>query len=176
MTVPLIILAAGAVLVGIILGPTHLFEHFLHHHYMERVFPEAIRAAAGQEAPFNWLVVLLSSAFALAGIGLAYWMYVVEPGVVDRLTRQVATGYELSRNKFYLDELYEALVVGPLTAAAHLLRIFDQYILDGLVDLIGELPAHVGYLLRPAQNGLVQFYALLMALGVAGFVVAVLLR
>ena len=57
-----------------------------------------------------------------------------------------------------------------------MLRVFDQYILDGLVDLIGSLPSAVGYVLRPAQNGLVQFYALLMVLGLSGFVVAVLLR
>ncbi len=176
MTVPLIILAAGAVLVGIVLGPTGLFEHFLENHYMEVLFPHAILAAEGQAGPFNWLVMLTSSAFALIGIGLAYWMYVQDVGVADRLARSMATAYELSRNKFYLDELYEALIVGPLTAAAYVLRVFDQYILDGLVDLIGQLPSYVGYVLRPAQNGLVQFYALLMALGVAGFVVAVLLR
>ena len=98
------------------------------------------------------------------------------PGLAARLARSMGTAYELSRNKFYLDELYEALIVGPMTAIAHVMRIFDQYILDGVVDLIGQLPAYIGYALRPAQNGLVQFYALLMALGVAGFVVAVLLR
>ena len=63
-----------------------------------------------------------------------------------------------------------------VSAFVRRLILFDQYILDGIVDLIGQLPAYVGFLLRPAQNGLVQFYALLMALGVAGFVVAVLLR
>ena len=175
MTVPLMILAVGAVGVGVVLGPTHLFEHFLDSHYMEATFPDAI-LAHGTEAPGNLGVMLLSGAFALIGIGLAYWVYVLDVGIADRLARSVATAYELSRNKFYFDELYEALIVGPLTAAGARVRVIDQYILDGLVDLIGQLPAYVGYLLRPAQNGLVQFYALLMALGVAGFVVAVLLR
>jgi NADH-quinone oxidoreductase subunit L len=176
MAVPLVILAVGAVLVGIVLGPTHLFEHFLDNHYMESAFPHAIQAPEDMAAPFSWGVMLLSSAFALIGIGLAYWMYVAEPGVAGRAARSMATFYELSRNKFYLDELYQAFIVGPLTAVAQLLRIFDQYVVDGLVDLIGNLPAYLGYVLRPAQNGLVQFYALLMALGLAGFVVAVLLK
>src|SRR5262249_40408501 len=152
-------------------GPTHLFEHFLDAHYMEVTFPHEIQAH-GEESPFNWLVMLSSTAFALIGIGIAYWMYLREPGVAGRLSRSMATAYELSRNKFYLDEIYQALVVGPLTAGAYLIRVFDQYVLDGLVDLIGQVPAYVGQALRPAQNGLVQFYALLMALGVAGFVVA----
>jgi proton-translocating NADH-quinone oxidoreductase chain L len=174
MTYPLMVLAAGAVFAGILLGPTGLFESFLDHHWIES-FPDAIQTR-GEISHFSFSVMAISTVFALGGIGLAYWMYVRAPGFADRLARALATAYELSRNKFYLDELYEALVVGPLTALAHGLRIFDQYILDGIVDLIGQLPAYVGYLLRPAQNGLVQFYALLMALGVAGFVVAVLLR
>jgi NADH:ubiquinone oxidoreductase subunit 5 (subunit L)/multisubunit Na+/H+ antiporter MnhA subunit len=175
MTYPLMILAAGAVFAGILLGPTGLFEGFLERHWIETGFPHAIQAH-GDVSHFSFGVMAISTVFALGGIGLAYWMYVRAPGFAGRLARSMATAYELSRNKFYLDELYEALVVGPLTALAQVTRIFDQYILDGIVDLIGQLPAYVGYLLRPAQNGLVQFYALLMALGVAGFVVAVLLR
>ena len=99
-----------------------------------------------------------------------------EPGIADRLSRQAAALYQLSRNKFYLDEIYQAFFVGPVTAVAHVLRVFDQYILDGLVDLIGQLPAMIGSVLRTAQNGLVQYYGLLIALGVAGLVVVVLRR
>ena len=84
----------------------------------------------------------------------------------------MATAYEFSRNKFYLDELYEALIVGPFTAGAYLLRIFDQYLLDGLVDLVGQLPRLLGVLFRPVQNGLVQFYALATVLGVVVFLIA----
>jgi NADH:ubiquinone oxidoreductase subunit 5 (subunit L)/multisubunit Na+/H+ antiporter MnhA subunit len=175
MTYPLLVLAAGAVFVGLLLGPTHLFEGLLEHHWMHTAFPrDMLPHEAASHGSFA--VMGMSIAVVFIGIGLAYLMYVRQPGLADQLARKMVTVYELSRNKFYLDELYEALIVGPLTAMAHVARIFDQYILDGLVDLIGQLPSFVGYLLRPAQNGLVQFYALLMALGVAGFVVAVLLR
>jgi NADH-quinone oxidoreductase subunit L len=175
MTVPLMILAAGAVLVGIIVGPTGLFEHFLGHHYMEPTFPPALQAE-GTAAPHSWLVMLLSTVVALGGAGIAWWMYVREPGLAGRLARAMGAAYEASRNKFYLDEIYQAIVVHPVTALAYVLRVFDQYILDGLVDLIGQLPSMLGALLRPAQNGLVQYYGLLMALMVTGLVVVVLLR
>ena len=46
----------------------------------------------------------------------------------------------------------------------------------GLVDLAGQVPTFIGFIVRPIQNGLVQFYALLMALGVGGFLLAILLR
>jgi NADH-quinone oxidoreductase subunit L len=175
MTWPLMILAGGAVLVGIVLGPTGLFEGFLEHNWMNAGFPPSIKPEPGA-SHFSFAVMLLSTAFALGGIGLAYWMYVKAPGMAPLLAYRIKALYRASKDKFYFDEIYAAIVVGPANATAHVLRVFDQYILDGVVDLIGSLPSAVGYVLRPAQNGLVQFYALLMVLGLAGFVVAVLLR
>ena len=54
--------------------------------------------------------------------------------------------------------------------------MLDTYVVDGLVDLLGQVPRFLAFLFRPIQNGLVQFYALLMILGVAGFLLSVLLR
>ena len=82
----------------------------------------------------------------------------------------------MSRNHFYLDEIYAALIVAPLGALAQVIRVFDLYVIDGLVDLLGQVPQAVGRLFQPLQSGLVQFYALLMALGLAGFLLSVLLR
>ena len=82
----------------------------------------------------------------------------------------------MSRNHFYLDEVYDILFVRPLTGLAQLLRLIDSYIVDGLVDLLGQVPRFLGFVFQPIQNGLVQFYALLMALGLAGFLLSVLLR
>ena len=82
----------------------------------------------------------------------------------------------LSRNKFYLDELFAAMFVNPLVKLAAMLRWIDTYVVDGIVDLVGRTPAYFGGALRPLQNGLVQFYAVVMALGMAGFLLAGLLR
>jgi NADH-quinone oxidoreductase subunit L len=74
----------------------------------------------------------------------------------------------LSRNKFYLDEIYESLFVWPLRSLAALSRFLDLGLIDGMfVRSIGNLPAIAGRLPRPIQNGLVQFYALAMTLGLA---------
>jgi proton-translocating NADH-quinone oxidoreductase chain L len=167
MLVPLQILAIGAVLVGIVFVPTGILGHYLSAH---------TKTFAEYHAHFNLPLMLGSSAFALAGIGLAYWMYVKKPALPDEVAKAIPAGYELSRNRFYLDEIYDALIVKPLSALAYLLRAIDQYVIDGLVDLLAQVPRFIGYLFRPIQNGLVQFYALLMALGVAGFLLSVLLR
>ncbi len=139
MTVPLIVLAVGAVLVGIVFGPTGTIRG---------VPGPALRGAdisPGDPRPCDDDTVIVggdaaSIVFALGGIGIAWWMYVRQPGLAGQLARAMAVAYETSRNKFYFDELYEAIVVQPVTAFAHVLRVFDQYILDGLVDLIGTLP------------------------------------
>jgi NADH-quinone oxidoreductase subunit L len=169
MTWPLRILAVGALAAGFVVGPTGLFAGFLEEHWMPSAFAEA-------EPGPNILLMVLSSAIALGGIAVAYVFYVAKPMLPLGLAFKFRTLYELSRNKFYLDELYEALLVKPLEGLAWLVRVLDLYLLDGLVDLIAQVPAMVGALFRPVQNGLVQFYALLMALGLGGFLLSVLLR
>jgi NADH-quinone oxidoreductase subunit L len=173
MALPLKILAVGAVGVGLVLGPTHLFGTVLETKWIDHEFRNPSNAAPHSA---NLLLMVISSVVALLGIGIAYFMYVKQPGMADEMAKRMATMFELSRGKFFFDELYELFIVKPMTIAAHVCRIVDTYLLDGLVDLFGQVPAFLGYLVRPLQNGLVQFYALLMALGVAGFLLSVLLR
>jgi len=82
------------------------------------------------------------------------------------------TPYRLSRDKFYFDELYSALVVWPLQALAAVCYWLDRWLVDGLVNLTGKVPLAAGWLMRPLQMGLVQFYALAMVLGMLILVAA----
>jgi NADH-quinone oxidoreductase subunit L len=164
MTVPLMILAVGAVGIGIIIEPfTHWFSHLmtrtpllgeLHEHHM------------------NLALMLGSSLFALGGIGVAWWMYVSQPGLPERWARGVVGLYQLSLNKFHFDELYDTLIVQSAVGFAAFCRMIDQYVVDGLVDLVGHVPRLLGGVFRPMQNGLVQFYALAMVLGLTVFLIA----
>jgi NADH-quinone oxidoreductase subunit L len=174
MTWPLRVLAVGAVAVGLLIGPTGVLGDFFEEHWMSKSFPRLLPAAP--EHGLNYVLMVLSSLIALAGIALAYVFYVKKPMLPLSLAFKMRSLYELSRNKFYIDELYGAFIVKPVEGVAWLARVLDQYLIDGLVDLIAQVPAFVGYLVRPVQNGLVQFYALLMALGLGGFLLAVLLR
>jgi NADH:ubiquinone oxidoreductase subunit 5 (subunit L)/multisubunit Na+/H+ antiporter MnhA subunit len=173
MLVPMQILAVGAVVLGIALGPTGLFSDFLRQHWTNPAFRNLLSEEADHH---NLVLMVVSSLVALAGIGLAWWMYVRQPSAANDLVQALPGPYEWARNKFYLDEIYAALVVAPMTALAHLARIFDLYVVDAIVDLLGQVPRLAGYMFRPIQNGLVQFYALLMILGVAGFLLSVLMR
>jgi NADH-quinone oxidoreductase subunit L len=161
MTVPLRVLAVFAVGVGFALGPTHLFARFVE---------ETPRMPPLVEAG-NLLLMISSSVLALAGIGAAYWMYVRQPELPGQLARSAQGLYQLSLNKFYLDEIYGLILLAPLAVVRGLAKATD-FVIDQLVDLVGQVPRLFGYLFRPVQNGLVQFYALAMVLGLTLFLLA----
>jgi NADH-quinone oxidoreductase subunit L len=169
MSIPLIILAIGAVTVGAALGATHWISHFL----ARTPFYEKYLSPLPDEG-LNWMLMAVSSVIALAGAFIAYWMYVVKP--VSAPTSGLALKlYDLSQNRFYIDEFYQAIIVSPTAILARLSSFFDA-IVDGLIDVIGAAPGWLGAALRPIQNGLVQFYALAMILGLTVFVVILTLR
>ena len=113
---------------------------------------------------------------ALAGIGLGWFVYARRPGTAEEIAERVPGLYQLSLNKFHFDELYDALIIKPLEGFAEFCRIIDLYVVDGLVDLVAQIPRLLGVLFRPVQNGLVQFYALAMILGVTVFLLALVSR
>jgi NADH-quinone oxidoreductase subunit L len=158
MCIPLWILAAGAIALGGILGhPTGLFDG-----YLARTIPAVGQAHHGTD----WIVVGISTLAAIAGILVAFIMYGMPSTLPERIAALAGPLTNLSRNKFYLDEIYYALFVWPLLALASLSRFLDWGMIDGmLVGGIGKLPGIAGRLPRPIQNGLVQFYAVAMMLG-----------
>jgi len=166
MLVPLAILAVGAAAVGLVVQPmTHWFDTFLMKSWGT---PES------SSHEMNWRLMALSSFVALLGIGSAWWMYVRRPGLAGRCAQSVQEFYQLSLNKFHFDELYYAFIVAPFSSLARFCRIFDLYVLDSLVDLLGHVPRFLGFGIRLLQNGLVQYYALAMVLGMAVFLLALM--
>ena len=189
MTWPLVILAACAVSIGAWFHFTHGFEEFLIQ--TPSLAYDAIRPLRGTGAgeEFHLDIAAISTLIALAGMGLAAFLYLggtsevsflsqvlegmrrIRPGssMANGILRGVLwpmrTAYALSKNKFYFDEIYRVLVVWPLATLGALAYWFDRNIVDALVDAIGQIPPRVGALFRVLQTGLVQFYALAMALG-----------
>jgi NADH-quinone oxidoreductase subunit L len=168
MTVPLVILAVFAVGIGAVLGPlTHLFDDFV---ARTPGLPEM------EAEGLNWTMMGISTLVALVGIGVAWLMYRRQPDLPGRMADAAPGLYQLSLNKFHIDELYDTFILKPLAGFTAFTRIFDLHVLDSLVDLIGHVPRMLGFRFRPVQNGLVQFYALAMALGLTVFLIALVTR
>ena len=164
MTWPLIVLSFFALAVGaaIALGFGGLNE-----------FLARTPGLAGAHAEHSIAIMAVSGLVALAGIGLAWSMYGRPSELPDMLAHRFARAYELSRGKFWFDELYQTWVVRPTIIVAEISRFIDNWVVDGLVRLTAALPAFFGrILLRPMQNGLVQYYAAVMVCGLVVLVLA----
>ena len=168
MWVPLVALAAGAVLAGIVFGPTGLFEH-----HLERTpgFEQLGHTAHGTD----WLSIVLGTVVGVLGIALAWQMYAEPSELPSRLATRFRPLYLASYRKFFVDEFYERLIVLPTWALAKFSRFLDVYVIDGLVRFTAWVPRAIGSeLLAPFQNGLLQFYSSATALGVAALLLYLL--
>jgi NADH-quinone oxidoreductase subunit L len=165
MTWPLAVLAAFALAIGAIVGPTHLFEHWIEQ------MPSTLRV---ETVAFQIGLAIVSAIAVIAGIAVAYVMYAQPSDRPAKVAAAAGPFYQLSLNKFYLDELATVLVSFPVNAIAFISLLFDQGVIDRLVDEVGAVPPMIGRFLRPVQNGFIQSYALVMIFGLAIFLTTVL--
>jgi len=108
-----------------------------------------------------------ATAMGLIGMAAAYYMYVLNPDLPERLARQWGSLYRGSLNKWYVDEAYDCLFVRPtLAAASKLWKHVDVHVIDGTVNGIARAITWGGWLLRLVQSGQTQHYALAMAVGI----------
>jgi NADH-quinone oxidoreductase subunit L len=165
MTIPLIVLAVCAVSVGFVFGlPGHsLFEHHLSHTlgFEGLGHPEHAHG-------YDWGTAAVGTIVGIVGIALAWLLYGHPSPVPAQLAKQLGPLYGLSYNKFWIDEIYERAVIGPLWTLAAVLAFLDENLVHGLVRATAWVPRVFGReVLAPFQNGLIQFYALVTAAGVA---------
>ena len=145
MTVPLIVLAVLSVIGGYFSVP----------HFLQAVFDQP------HAAHVSFVVRYLPTLVGLAGIGLAYVLYVRDPGRAERLGQQLAGLHTLLLNKYYIDEIYQAVFVRPtLVASQWLWQVWDTRVIDRVVNGTAQTADASGSALRLWQTGNVQNYAL----------------
>ncbi len=166
MTAPMVVLAFGSVVIGAYFEWTHGFAHFLSFAPSFDILAHPGHDAVG--AAEKWRVGATGMVLTLAGIAATALLYLGREKAVTLLTRamNVFGLYSLSFGKFFFDPLYNAIVIWPLWSLARISAWFDRRAIDSLVDLCGRMPKLAGAVLRPSQNGLIQFYALAMVFGV----------
>jgi NADH-quinone oxidoreductase subunit L len=169
---PLVLLAVGAALGGLVGIPGALFAHpelnLLGHVFEPVLGPE-------MEIPhtIEWAFMGISTALAIGGIGLAYAFYgggYREPA--HRVAFQFPRFVALVRDKFRIDELYDAVLIRPLRRLSRLLFLFvDRILIDKiLVEGLGAIVDVVGRMARFIQVGDAQRYMAVFAIGVAALV------
>ncbi len=107
---------------------------------------------------------------SILGIGLAYYLYIVAPGSTDRLRTRFHALYELLYNKWYFDELQDALVYRPVVACGRFANnVFERVAVQGIVAFVTDGVSGLGAAVRGAQSGFVRSYALLVVAGIVAF-------
>jgi NADH-quinone oxidoreductase subunit L len=176
MAYPLIALAGFTILFGLIcvvswpfIGPTKWFEGHLEGTFR---FEDLGHAVHG----FDWATAFVGTLAGLIGLGASYRLYARPSPIPARLAQRFRPLYDASLNKFYIDEIYGWIVLKPLRLFAVVSEFLDMYLVHGIVEGISRLPKLFGRdVLAPYQNGLIQFYAAVSALGVAGLFLILLL-
>jgi len=190
MWLPLIVLSLGAMLTGFLGTGAHggwihqlLDPVFAPGHYAvvnPLVPPVEAHALEGHESEAAEVVshtamMGISFVIALAGIGIAYYFHWRNRAAATALAAKLKPLVTFLENKWYIDEIYQALLLKPLWILGHLCNIVDRFIVDGLVTVVGFVPQLMGYTLKPTQRGLLQRYATGMIAGIAALVIGVVL-
>jgi NADH-quinone oxidoreductase subunit L len=186
MVVPLMVLAVFTLFLGFLNVPENfpLLGNGWLHHFIGEV--HAAANLEFEAVPFNFVVGGLSTVLALLGLWAGWVLYKDHPaGAADPLERPLGPLWRILRNKYYVDEFYSATVVRGTIAFADLCykfddswiidpivdwvgkgtaifsdlnRLFDTYIVDGAVNLVGRVTYRTGDIVRRVQTGRVQNY------------------
>ena len=122
-------------------------------------------------------LMVVSVSVATLGILIAYRLYIGKPETAQTLTERYQRAYVTLFNKYYVDELYQAVVVGPLNrVAGALYRFVDVSAIDGAVNGAGKFCLRASESVRRLQTGFVHHYALSVLAGAVLLVGYVVLR
>jgi len=115
----------------------------------------------------EWSLLLVSVLVAFGGIGMAFQAYLANPALATSLRERFAGLHRLLEHKYWVDEVYDTIVVQPFMAASQWLwRVWDSMVVDGLVNGVGLTLELGSGMLKLVQTGFVGTYALWIALGV----------
>jgi len=124
-----------------------------------------------QEHPHDMTLILISVAFAAAGIFIAYYVYVLNPGSADVYAARLGGVYRAIAAKFYVDEAYDSAIVHPIEqgSRAVLLNGVETVAIDGGVRSVVAASNWAGGLFRLLQSGSIRSYAVYALLGAVIF-------
>lgn len=163
MTVPMIVLMALTVITGFLWTPfDDIFGKFIR--YSSAIPPVPI-------APIE--LTLVSLGFALTGIGVAYMTYIknrIPPNILTK-TRLGSMFYTLVAKSYYFDAAYDLVARGVVNGVSYAVDLFDQGVVDGIVNGIGRGVVSLGDELRHAETGKIRNYAAVVVIGLVVLII-----
>jgi NADH-quinone oxidoreductase subunit L len=137
-------------------------------HFLEPLLP--LPKVVEALEPMEHTLLYASIAIALAGVGAAIFMYSGTASRAQSMAKTFAPVHRLLSGKYFVDELYEAVIVKPLAWISEniLFRGGDKLLLDGTLNGLGGFAQWTAGLLGRLQTGSLQLYALFVMIGLVG--------
>jgi NADH-quinone oxidoreductase subunit L len=171
MLVPLMILAVLSIIGGWMAAPEFLGKPDYFARFLDPVFTQGTVAAAEAAEPArNTLeapLAVVAVFTALVGLLVAWWLYLRQPGKPEQLAKSMRGLYNTLLHKYYVDEIYAALIVKPLLwiSTNVLWQTVDVRAIDATVNGIAEGAMGVGDGVRHTQSGNTRSYAVWVVIG-----------
>jgi NADH-quinone oxidoreductase subunit L len=185
MLAPLVLLGVLSIVGGWV-GIGNRFEHFLspviqkvsvQQNVAQNGEATATPISEGEEATSESKVLenslmAVSVLVAFSGLGLAWFFYAKRPELPSRIAARTEGLYKLVLNKYWIDELYSAAIIGPLVWFSRVIlwQTIDQKVIDGSVNESAVAARDVSQIIRQQQSGLIRSYAGWIAAGAAAVV------
>ncbi len=149
MTLPLIILAAISIVAGFVPAGELVTWDGAHLH-----------------TQLNWSVAGASVLIALVGIGLAFKLYYKENELPEKMKNALPNLWEAAYRRFYMDELYQFITHKVIFQnISKPIAWFDRHIIDGTMNLLGDVTNSASYAIRRLQSGSIQGYVFVYLVG-----------
>ncbi|GAW92856.1 NADH-quinone oxidoreductase subunit L [Calderihabitans maritimus] len=151
MTVPLLVLAVFSIFGGFVGAPfvEHGFASFI---YFEE--PHHVEA--------DIALMVTSTIISLAGIGLAWLIYMKKAISAEAIKKRFLPIYNLLYNKYYIDEVYQWFFDNVVLKIGAAFNWHDRHVVDGIADGLADTIRGIGARLRFVQTGSLQNYALVI--------------
>ncbi|HZO35255.1 MAG TPA: NADH-quinone oxidoreductase subunit L [Solirubrobacteraceae bacterium] len=176
MKVAMGLLAVGAIVGGLLqipLGGTDVVDTFL-----EPTFEGSQYAHLHASDGFTTLSLIIGTVLAVGGIAVAYYIWVLKPGLSAQIQARFSGLHRLFANKWYFDELIELVIVRPFSWFGRFgQQTFERVVVDGTFVGGTTLVVRAGSAaVRALQSGLLRAYAALLVLGLVAVVFYFLLQ
>jgi NADH-quinone oxidoreductase subunit L len=173
---PLVILAVLSIFGGWFALPSMLRtgpDYFAN--FLQPVFGGGESAAESAAQALELPLAAIAVFTALVGFGIAVWLYLKQPGKPEQLAKSMKRAYTTLLNKYYVDELYAAVIVNPLMwiSTNFLWKTIDVAGIDGTVNGIADSATALGDASRHTQSGNTRSYAVWVVVGALVVIAAI---
>ncbi|MES2134015.1 MAG: NADH-quinone oxidoreductase subunit L [Bacteroidota bacterium] len=165
MTIPLIVLAVLSIAGGVLGLPEFWGTTNWMHHHLDSIITHKNPSILNHEK--EWILMALATLSALATIYFAYMVYIKNKVLPEANDAKLKGIRKLIYNKYYVDEIYDAVIRKPLDLISEFFyKFIDNQIVNGIVDGVGSAVNGVSAVVRKAQTGHIGLYIFSMVVGI----------